>query len=271
MLPPDFAFSQQNLQDFQDCPRRFYLRYVEHLEWPAIESEPVLEQERLMDLGQTFHTLVQQYLSGVPAEDIQPNTQDEVLDRWWGNFLALELDLTSKHYYVEEMLSVPLASFRLVAKFDLIIMDDQGNIVIYDWKTSRKAPNRSRLTLRIQSIVYPFVAVRASAGLTRSSSVEPERVKMIYWYPEHPHLPVELDYSTASYERDEAIITNMVTTIGSMGGREDFAKTDDLRRCKFCAFRSFCGRGDTPGSSDEDLLSPSSTGDEAFEINFDSI
>jgi len=271
MLPPDFAFSQQNLQDFHDCPRRFYLRYVEHLEWPAIESEPVLDQEQLMELGQTFHTLVQQYLSGIPADVIQPNIQDEALNCWWGNFLALDLDLIGKHYYVEEMLSVPLASFRLVAKYDLIIFDDEGNIVIYDWKTSKKAPNRSKLILRIQSMVYPFVAVRASAVQTRSSSVEPERVKMIYWYPEHPHLPVELDYSSASYQRDEAFINDMITTISSMGGREDFAKTDDLRLCKFCAFRSFCGRGDTPGSSDEDVLSPSSTDEDAFDIDFDSL
>ena len=42
-LKPGFHFSQNNLQDFVDCPRRFELLHVLHLPWPAIQSEPVLE------------------------------------------------------------------------------------------------------------------------------------------------------------------------------------------------------------------------------------
>jgi len=89
MLPDDFAFSQQNLQDYLDCPRRFYLRYVEQLDWPAVESEPVLEQEHLAALGNQFHLLVQQTLSGVPAEVIRDSIHEEDLSRWWRNLKLL--------------------------------------------------------------------------------------------------------------------------------------------------------------------------------------
>ena len=45
-LPGSFIFSQSSLQYYFDCPRRFQLRYIEHLAWPAVETEPVLENER---------------------------------------------------------------------------------------------------------------------------------------------------------------------------------------------------------------------------------
>ncbi len=38
-LPSDFQFSQSSLQDYVDCPWRFYLRYIRQLAWPAIVAE----------------------------------------------------------------------------------------------------------------------------------------------------------------------------------------------------------------------------------------
>ena len=39
LLPPDFHFSQRSLQDYVDCRRRFQLRYLQHLAWPAVEAK----------------------------------------------------------------------------------------------------------------------------------------------------------------------------------------------------------------------------------------
>jgi hypothetical protein len=54
-INPEFQFSQSSLQDYVECSRRFELRYIERLRWPALQSEPVLEQERHMQQGQRFH------------------------------------------------------------------------------------------------------------------------------------------------------------------------------------------------------------------------
>ena len=69
-LPASFNFSQSSLQDYFDCPRRFQLRYIEHLIWPAVETEPVLENERRQQEGQLFHRMVQQHLVGLPVEKL---------------------------------------------------------------------------------------------------------------------------------------------------------------------------------------------------------
>src|SRR5512140_2479670 len=69
-LPASFNFSQSCLQDYSDCPRRFQLRYIEKLAWPAIEVEPILESERRQQAGQQFHRMVQQHLIGLPMEKL---------------------------------------------------------------------------------------------------------------------------------------------------------------------------------------------------------
>jgi hypothetical protein len=86
-LPPGFQFSQGSLQDYIDCHRRFQLRYLVQLAWPAVESEPVLESERFMQQGARFHRMVQQHLLGISAERLAMLAKDEDLLRWWENYL----------------------------------------------------------------------------------------------------------------------------------------------------------------------------------------
>ena len=69
-IPADFHFSQNNLQDYVDCARRFELRHLLRQEWPALQSEPVLEFEHRAELGRRFHEMVHQSILGIPAEQI---------------------------------------------------------------------------------------------------------------------------------------------------------------------------------------------------------
>ena len=69
-LPVDFHFSQASLQDYVECRRRFQLRYLVKLAWPAVEAEPVLENERQIQIGGQFHRLIQQYLVGIDVEHL---------------------------------------------------------------------------------------------------------------------------------------------------------------------------------------------------------
>jgi hypothetical protein len=67
VLPDDFQFSQASLQDYVDCRRRFQLRYLLELAWPAIQAEPAEDQEMHGQQGELFHRLVQQHQLGIPA------------------------------------------------------------------------------------------------------------------------------------------------------------------------------------------------------------
>ncbi|MEW5941023.1 MAG: PD-(D/E)XK nuclease family protein, partial [Chloroflexota bacterium] len=108
-LPVPFTFSQSSLQDYFDCPRRFELRYIEKLDWPAVEAEPVAENERRMADGNFFHRLAQQFLLGLPAETLTRLANSTDLSRWWDNFartFSSPTDLGSLH--PEAVLSAPI-------------------------------------------------------------------------------------------------------------------------------------------------------------------
>lgn len=253
-LPDNFVFSQGSLQDYQDCRRRFQLRYIQRLAWPAVQAEPQLENERHMRMGARFHRLVQQHLSGVPADRLTPAAEDEKLALWWRNFLAHRdrlpelggkplLELNPK---TEITLSAPLHNTRLVAKFDLIVRAPDSRLVIFDWKTSSRRPRREWLGQRLQTRVYPYLLVRAGQDLNDGLSISPEQVVLVYWFAGFPEDPERFPYQTADFERDAADLDGLVREIYGLEP-DAFALTEVIERCRFCQYRSLCDRGEKAG------------------------
>ena len=268
-LPENFSFNQQNLQDYVDCTRRFYLRHIQKLEWPAIESEPVREQESLLQLGQQFHLMVQQNFAGVPAEAITDSTGDPELLFWWQEFNALKINYLPGLKYCEVLYSVPFASYRLVAKFDLLIIEAEKKATIYDWKTSQHPPKRTTLQSRLQTKVYPLVLSLVSASSKVMSAIDAEKIQMIYWYPDPLISPIQFDYSNSQMQEDSSYIAGLINEISNRP-IDSFEKTSQESRCKFCRYRSLCERGLQAGdiSKSEESID---TNDTIFDIDFDQI
>ena len=142
MIPKGFVFSQSSLQEYSDCPRRFQLRFIEQLHWPAVETEPVLENEHRQIEGQVFHRLVQQQLIGLPSEKISPLARSSNLNSWWNNFLSFIPTLNGYTKYTELTLSCPIGEYRLLAKYDLLAVKPGEKAMIFDWKTYARRPQR---------------------------------------------------------------------------------------------------------------------------------
>jgi hypothetical protein len=269
-LPPNFQFSQASLQDYVDCPRRFQLRYLLRVDWPAIEAEPALESERHLQQGNAFHRLVHQYLLGIPKERLSGAVADEDLRHWWYNYLTLPpADLPATRY-PEVLLSAPLGGYRLVAKYDLVAVDAGQRIKIVDWKTYRKRPRRKWLVDRLQTRVYPYLLVQAGVHLNADRPPQPEQVEMIYWYAKFPETPERFPYDAAQYEADGAYLVSLVEEIEGEVERladADFALTTDERRCKYCPYRSLCQRGVSAGAFEE--IEEESDVSDDFDISLD--
>jgi CRISPR/Cas system-associated exonuclease Cas4 (RecB family) len=253
-LPDDFQLSQGSLQDFVECRRRFYLRYIQRLAWPAVQSEPVLEFEHYMQQGEQFHRMVQQHQLGLPLERLTPMAQGDDLSRWWGSYLSqgrengsLETLLgEGSRRYAEISLSFQLGSVRLVAKYDLLSVSPQGRAVIFDWKTARKRPRRQWLATHLQTRVYPYLLIQAGAHLNQGRPFEPEQVEMVYWFANFPEEPERFPYSVSAFNSDGEYLAELVSGIQRLEEQE-FTLTPDLRRCAFCVYRSLCERGDKAG------------------------
>lgn len=268
-LPENFRFSQSSLQDYDDCPRRFRLRYLEGLEYPAIQAEPALENERQQWEGAYFHRLTQQYLLGVPTEKIETLTMTPNVRLWWQNFLAFaRTNLDGLTLCLPETaLSASVAGYRLLAKYDLLALTADGSVLIYDWKTSRNRPKNEWLAIRWQTRVYRFLAVHAGAHLNAGKPFEPEQVEMVYWIANAPDEPARFPYSRAQAKRDQDVLS---TRIAEIAAAEDFPLTEDERQCRFCTYRSYCDRGRLAGSLEEAAMEYEA--DEAlFDLNFEQI
>ena len=214
-LPPSFTFSQSSLQDYFDCPRRFQLRFIQHLAWPAVETEPVLENERRQQEGQLFHRMVQQHLVGLPVEKLTRQANSPDLSRWWENYLGYEFELGDYSKYTELALTAPVGSHRLMAKYDLIAIKPGQKAIIFDWKTYHKRPKDEWMAARMQTRVYRALLVQAGAYLNGGEPIQPGQVEMVYWYADFPSEPTRFPYHAAQYKRDWDALTGLINEIGN--------------------------------------------------------
>jgi len=262
------TLSQSSLQDYVDCARRFQLRYLERLSYPAIESEPALENEKHQQEGEYFHRLVQQYMIGIPSEQISKLANTPNLQRWWENFINAK-DLTGfsnlSGLLPEVTLSAPLGRYRLVAKYDLIAIGN-GKATIYDWKTYRKRPRDEWLSARMQTRVYRALLVRAGAHFNNGQPFEPLEIEMIYWFPDFPNEPARFTYTSAQYKRDWDLLAKLADEIKNASS---YPLTDDRTKCSYCPYRSYCDRGVRAGDVGD--AEAETEAEELFDVNFEQI
>jgi hypothetical protein len=290
-LPDDFQFTQSNLQDYTDCPRRFQLRYLMQLAWPAIAAEPADEYEAQVRDGETFHHLTQQHVLGILPWQDQPQLDDEPLAEWWRAYLADPPPDLPVIRLPEITLSAPLGDHRLIAKYDLLAFDPGRRAVIVDWKTSAKRPRPGWLADRLQTRVYRYLLVRAGGDLsdhpvpgtsqalckcgTSGAALSPDQVEMIYWFANFPDAPERLPYDATQFAADGRALTELAAEIAQRGDPV-FPLTDDHKRCLFCAYRSLCGRGVAAGDmgdagDDAAAVEEPAAGDWAERFDFEQV
>ena len=261
ILPDDFVFSQSSLQTYTDCPRRFWLTHVQRLPWPAVEASPVQEFEYVMRLGEIFHRAVQRAEVGLPPELIAAQL-DDPLDSWFASYQQHRpRDLPTEVVEVESVLATSLAieqgsrAFRLAAKYDLLAITPGQRAVIIDWKTTRRRSEPRHLRQRLQSQVYPFLVVEASAALPWGP-LAPEQVEMRYWFTAAPDEPVTLRYDATQHATNHQLIQHLIEKILAGQGESDFPKLPDTeanraRVCAYCTYRSRCDRGILAGNLED--------------------
>jgi CRISPR/Cas system-associated exonuclease Cas4 (RecB family) len=205
---------------------------------------------------------------GIPAEQITKIANTANLHRWWENFLANDDFRSLRDFgslYPEATLTAPLGKFRLLAKYDLISIQE-NKATIYDWKTYRKRPRNEWLSARMQTRVYRTLLVNAGAHLNNGTAFLPEQIEMIYWFADFPDEPARFTYSYAHYKRDEVMLSKLADEIASASS---YPLTDDRTKCSYCPYRSYCDRGIRAG--DLEQAEVQTEAEESFDVNFEQI
>lgn len=261
-FPSDFAFSQNNLQDFVECPRRFELRYLLRQPWPAVQSQPVLEHEQHLRRGEIFHQMVQQHQIGLPVPQISTQAYDQTLLGWWEDYLGSQPQPLPEHRFIEHMLQTTHGGYRFIAKYDLIAIQPGEKMIIVDWKTGRRKPPRRILSRRIQTRLYPFLLWKCSSAFDKNISYSPEQIEMIYWFTADPLSPELFQYSQNQADLDGEYLLELTRQVEHYN-QTMFPLTSQEQRCSLCVYRSLCNRGVAAGNLNEEM------DNEVDEVNLD--
>ena len=97
---------------------------------------------------------------------------------------------------------------------------------------------------------------------------------MIYWFADFPAEPARFVYKTDQYKRDWDSLTRLSEEItsassGSTTLTTGFPKTDEVSKCNYCPYRSYCNRGVRAGDAADAELETEA--EELFDINFEQI
>jgi len=263
-FPPVFQYSQNNLQDYVECARRFQLRHLWRQPWPSPLAEPLQDAEIDAQRGEQFHRLIERHFL-----EMKVAPPAGLLSDWWRSFVKKpppQLPAAPNAILTPEVLySVPIGGRRLVAKFDLLAVVPGERIVIIDWKTAHHKPSRKTLGERMQTAVYRYVAVEALAA-EFGGRVPPGAVQLVYWFTAAPEQPEVFDYDAVQHAEIGAYLHNLIAAIDSRDPDGEWPLTDEVRRCEHCNFRSFCARGSAAASRDELDDFDSFTPDDPLEI-----
>jgi PD-(D/E)XK nuclease superfamily len=254
-LPANFRFSQASLSDYLDCPRRFQLRYLLEQAWPAVEAEPLLERERLAELGRRFHRLLQQHAEGLSSETLTESISEPELARWWQSYLdSLNTTLHDlpQHRRAEVAMSIPIASPSLRGARSATKKSPEQSTET----ASRPSTPASLRSVSAQDALAVTAGYRLTAHfdliaadddravivdwktehrqptrdqllqrvqtrvyryvLTNAQQRPPGTVSMIYWFAQYPEHPITLPYDAAQHADDHRFLIDLIAEIENL-------------------------------------------------------
>jgi hypothetical protein len=236
-LSAGFPFTQTALRTYLECPYRFRLRYLEGVPWATLPPEPAAEA--VLERGRRFHEVARQHFLGLEVAE-QATAAGAEVAAWWAALRGSPPDLAAyRHLYPEAGLSVPLGSYRLAARYDLLAVG-QDEALIVDWKTGQDLGSPAALGGDVQTRVYLYVLAEGGAVYHAGRPLAAHAVGLLYWHPRGPQ-QVRLGYSPSRHAADQAFLEALVREVAARRP-EEMLPTDDAAACGHCAYTPLCGR-----------------------------
>lgn len=245
--PSLIHLSQGHLNLLEQCPRKFQHTYLDQVASPI-----TLEQQQRMAWGDRFHLLMQQQELGLPLSE--PANQEEaqiqqamqgLLD-WVPELLNPKGDRAFRQS--EHRRTLAFQGYLLTVIYDLVILEnDQGRI--YDWKTYPRPHQRDRLAQDWQTRLYLFV-------LAETSAIAADRLSMTYWFVQSqtasspdaaPPRSYTFPYSEALHQQTRQDLDSLLTQLNHWLNDYDQSQAfPQVPRsqglCPDCTYSSRCQR-----------------------------
>ncbi|GBE93304.1 PD-(D/E)XK nuclease family protein [Nostoc cycadae] len=254
--------SQGQLNLLERCPRQFQHTYLEQLNSP---SDP--EHEERQTLGSRFHLLMQQQEIGLPIDSLLQ--ADPQLQSWMSAFAnaAPEIVTPLRHNQTfrdsEHYRTLQFQDYLLTVIYDLLIADNQ-QAQILDWKTYPKPPDKRKLAQNWQTRLYMYV-------LAETSEYLPENISMTYWFVQSQGRPqnIKYTYNNRQHQQTEKDLNELLNYLSNwlklyQNGQPFPQIIESSKACDYCQFAIRCQR--TP-STEGNITSPLPTIDSIQEVS----
>jgi len=232
--------SQGQLNLLERCPRQFQHTYLDQLGSPASP-----EQQERQIWGSRFHLLMQQRELGLPIEPLVQ--EDAQLQRWMTAFASAAPEILAggldrqTFRESEHCRTLQVQDYLLTVVYDLLLADElQAQIL--DWKTYPKPQNRRRLEQNWQTLLYLYV-------LAETSDYLPEQISMTYWFVQSPAQPQSLKftYNTPQHQQTAQKLHRLLNQLSDWLQRyqmgEPFPQVSESSACcDWCQFAVRCDR-----------------------------
>lgn len=157
----DFIFSKSKINTFLQCPRQFQYQYIDQL-----ESEP----NEYMELGLIVHQIAETIANDIKRGILNPNDlYDTIYDFYTDDKYDLNPHLTSLASFFNDVLNSGYTIFSVEERIsnesdhfrgiiDIVLEDQDGNLIVLDYKTSKKTKpiTKYRLELCIYKNLLEF-------------------------------------------------------------------------------------------------------------------
>lgn len=157
----DFIFSKSKINTFLQCPRQFQYQYIDQL-----ESEP----NEYMELGLIVHQIAETIANDIKKGMLNVNDlYDTIYDFYTDDKYDLKPHLTSLASFFNDVLNSGYTIFSIEERIsnesdhfrgiiDIVLEDQDGNLIVLDYKTSKKTKpiTKYRLELCIYKNLLEF-------------------------------------------------------------------------------------------------------------------
>lgn len=249
--------SQTRITTWQQCQRKFQLRYVAKQGWP--EPPFATDLAAVMEQGEVFHMLAAQSYLMRDSFAFDPADLEEPVASWWSNFVE-ERPIPKKGQTarVEATLTANLTGkIKLVGRIDLLFLGD-NRLEIFDWKTG-KPRRESDLKADWQTRIY-LALLYQSRQILGVPELAAEDVSMTYWYPREPKKSVTIRYSESWHAENWAELLELAKQMEAKLEQPEavWPLTTNLATCGRCPFNAICGRKPEaePESIVEEVVDP---------------
>lgn len=213
--------SQNTLEVWQTCRRKFRYQFIDELRFPA-----PIEQQQKLEKGRQFHLTIQQRRLGVDTKA----PDDYQLQLWLDNYYRYPPTLIAGKEYLEIYRSWQMEGVNLVGVYDLLIIGkNQAQIV--DWKTHQTPIKPQFLREDWQTKLYLYL-------LKNISNLPAQNLTMIYWFANDPQNPVTINYSQPWHDRIHQELLTLVQEINHESAYPTLLP--DSESCQRCEFTYRC-------------------------------